>query len=67
MTERFIAGAIGFVGGGIASLILLGLLVSVFDLNFHSVWQGAVVGAFICCIVGFCFPKLGTILIEFVG
>jgi hypothetical protein len=67
VSERLIAGAVGFVGGGIASLILLGLVVSVFDLNFQSVWQGAVVGAFICCMVGFCFPKLGSILIEFVG
>jgi hypothetical protein len=66
VTERLVASAAAFVGGGVVSLILLGLVVSVFDLNFQSVWHGAIAGAVICCIVGFCFPKLGSILIEFV-
>jgi hypothetical protein len=30
MTERFVAGVVGFIGGGLASLIVLGLAVSLF-------------------------------------
>ena len=67
LTQRLVAAVAGFVSGGVASLILLGFVVSVFDFNFQSVWQGALVGPIACSFVGFCFPKLRVTLLEFVG
>jgi hypothetical protein len=34
MGKRLIAAALGFVGGGLLSMILLALIVSIFDLAF---------------------------------
>ena len=66
MAERLIATTIGFIGGGMLSMILLALLVSIFDMDFQSVWQGTLAGAVICSLIGFCFPKIGVKLIELV-
>jgi hypothetical protein len=66
MAKRLIAAAVGFIGGGVLSMIFLGLLVSIFDMNFQSVWQGTLAGAVIWSVIGFCFPKLGVKLIELV-
>jgi hypothetical protein len=65
--KRLIAAAVGFIGGGLLSMILFALVVSIFDMDFQSVMPAALAVAVICGIVGFCFPKLGSILIEFVG
>ena len=67
VTERLIAAIVGFVGGGFASLVVPGLIVTVFELDFQNVWQGALVGGLVCCVLGFCFPRLGSLLAEFVG
>jgi hypothetical protein len=67
MTKRLIAAALGFIGGAVLSLIFFGLLVSIFDMSFQSVMPAALVVAFICGIVGFCFPGLGARLFTFVG
>jgi hypothetical protein len=67
MSKRLIAAAVGFIGGGVLSMLFFGLIVSVFNMGFQSVMTGALVVAVICGIGGFCFPKLGSILIEFVG
>ena len=60
MVKRLIAAALGFIGGGVVSMILFAFLVSVFDLGYQSVMPGALTVAAICAIVGFCFPGLGA-------
>jgi hypothetical protein len=67
MTKRLIGAAVGFIGGGLLSMIFFALVVSIFDIGFQSVMPAALVVGVICAIVGFCFPKLGSILSEFVG
>lgn len=64
---RLIAAAASFIGGGILNFIMLGLLVSALDLSFTTIWQGALIGAFVWGVIGFFSPKLGMKLIEFVG
>jgi hypothetical protein len=59
ITKRLSGAAVGFTGGGILSMILFALAVSVFDMGFQSVMPGALAVAVICAIVGFCFPGLG--------
>ena len=66
MAKRLIAATVGFIGGGILSMILLALIVSLFDMDFQSVWQGTLGGAVFCSLIGFCFPKVGVKLIELV-
>jgi hypothetical protein len=60
MVKRLIAAVAGFIGGGVLSMLFLGLLVSVFDIAVHSVMPAALVIAFICSVIGFCFPGLGA-------
>jgi hypothetical protein len=67
MTKRLSAAAVGFIGGGVLSMILFALIVSVFEMGFRSVMPGALAVGVICAMVGFCFPRLGLILSEFVG
>jgi hypothetical protein len=67
MTKRLTAAAVGFIGGGLLSMILFALIVSVFEMGFPSVMPGALAVGVICAVVGFCFPKLGSTLGEFVG
>jgi hypothetical protein len=67
ITKRLTGAAVGFIGGGVLSMILLALIVSVFEMGFHSIMPGALAVGGICAIVGFCSPKLGSILSEFVG
>jgi hypothetical protein len=59
MSKRLTAAAVGFIGGGILSMIFFALAVSIFDMGFQSVMPGALAVAVICAIVGFCFPGLG--------
>jgi hypothetical protein len=59
MTKRLSGAAVGFIGGGLLSMILFALVVSIFDMGFQSVMSGALAVAVICGIVGFCFPRLG--------
>jgi hypothetical protein len=66
MTKRLTAAAAGFIGGGLLSMILFAFVVSIFDLGFQTVMPGALLVAVICGIAGFCFPKIGAILPEFV-
>ncbi len=65
--NKFIGAAVGFFGGGIASLITVGLIVSVFEMKYQSVLPGALFGASIGGLAGFFFPILGEKLIEFFG
>ena len=67
MIKRLVGATIGFFGGGIASLIILGLIVSVLDLKFQNLWPGVLFGATIGGLSGFFFPRLGEKLIEFIG
>lgn len=47
MGKRLIAAALGFVGGGLLSMILLALIVSIFHLAFQSMMPAAlIVGLF---------------------
>lgn len=61
---RLTAAAVSFIGGGLLNFIMLGLLVSTLDLNFTTVWQGALIGAFVWGVVGLFIPKLGMKLME---
>jgi hypothetical protein len=67
MAKRLTAAAVGFIGGGVLSMIFFALIVSVFEMGFHSVMPGALAVGVICAVVGFCFPKVGSFLSEFVG
>jgi hypothetical protein len=62
MTKRLIAATVGFIGGGLLSMILFALVVSIFDMGFQSVLPAALAVAVICAIVGFCFPGVGVSL-----
>jgi hypothetical protein len=67
VTKRLVAAAVSFLGGGIASMIVLGLTISIFDLNYQSVWPGTVIGASVAGLSGLFFPCLTEVLIEFIG
>jgi hypothetical protein len=62
--NKFVGAAVGFFGGGITSLITVGLIVSVFELKYQSVLPSALFGVSIGGFAGFCFPRLGEKLIE---
>jgi hypothetical protein len=66
MAKRFIAAALGFIGGGLLSMILLALFASIFDLAFQSVMPAALILGSILGVVGFCFPGLGASLFALV-
>jgi hypothetical protein len=57
MTKRLIAAAVGFIGGGLLSMILFALVVSIFDMGFHSVMPVALAVATICGVVGSAFQN----------
>lgn len=63
---RLIAAMIGFVGGGVASIIIWGLIISTFSLNYESIWPGVLIGAFFSAIMTLFFPRLVVILAEFI-
>lgn len=65
--KKIVGAAVGFLGGGIASLITVGLIVSVFELKYQSVLPGALFGASIGGLTGFFFPRLGEKSIDFFG
>jgi len=48
-------------------MIILGLAVSIFDLNYQSGWPGTVIGASIAGLTGLFFPRLTEVLGEFIG
>jgi len=62
LLRRFGAAATGFIGGGLLTMILLALVISIFKLAFQSVLPAALIVGSICGVVGFCFPGLGTSL-----
>jgi len=59
ITKRLSGAAVGFIGGGVLSMIFFALAVSIFEMGFQSVMPAALAVAVICAIVGFCFPMLG--------
>ena len=67
MKNRIISMLIGFIGGGIATFLVLGLVVSMIDTNIHSILPGTLAGACLIGILGFCFPKFGEFFVEFMG
>jgi len=67
MIKRFVGAIIGFIGGGISSLIILGLIVSVLEIRFQNLLPGALLGAAIGGLTGFFFTRLGEKFIEFIG
>lgn len=68
MIKRFVGATIGFIGGGIASLIILGLIVSCMEATtFQNLLPGALIGASIGGLTGFFFPRVGEKFIEFIG
>lgn len=62
--ETFVGAAVGFLGGGIASLITVGLIAPVFEMKYQSVLPGALLGASIGGLTGFFCPRLGEKLID---
>jgi hypothetical protein len=62
LLRRFGAATTGFIGGGLLTMILLALVVSIFKLAFQSVMPAALIVGSICGVVGFCFPGLGASL-----
>jgi hypothetical protein len=65
--ERLVVAIIGFVGGGLASMIILGLIVSTFGLNYETIWPGVAIGAVLSALLTFFFPRLAEILADFIG
>lgn len=45
--NKFVGAVVGFLGGGIASLITVGLIMSVFEMKYQSVLPAVLFGAFI--------------------
>ena len=66
MAKRFIAAALGFIGGGLLSMIVLAFFASIFDLAFQSVMPAVLILGSIFGVVGFCFPGLGASLFALV-
>ncbi len=66
MAKRLLAALAGIIGGGVLSMLLFALFVSIFDIGVQSVMPGALGVAFICGVIGFCFPGLGVRLFWFV-
>ena len=66
LAKRFGAAAAGFIGGGLLTMILLALMVSIFELAFQSVMPAALIVGSICGVVGFCFPGIGASLFAMV-
>jgi len=65
--NRLVGAIIGFIGCGIASLIILGLIVSCLDIRIQNLLPGSLIGASIGGMTGFFFPRLGEKFIEFMG
>ena len=65
--ERLVVAMIGFVGGGLASMIILGLIDSTFSLNYETIWPGVAIGAVLSALMTFFFPRLAGILADFIG
>ena len=65
--ERLLLAVVGFVGGGLASMIILWLIVSTFSLNYETIWPGVAIGAVLSALITFFFPRLGGILTDFIG
>ncbi len=64
--EKIYRCGMGFIGGGLLSMILLALFASIFDLAFQSVMRAALILGSIFGVVGFCFPGLGASLFALV-
>ena len=62
MAKRCIAAALGFIGGGLLSMILVALFASIFDLAFQSVMPAALIVGSILGVVSFCFAGSGASL-----
>lgn len=65
--ERLVVAIIAFVAGGLASMIILGLIVSTFSLNYETIWPGVAIGAALSALMTFFFPRLVVILADFIG
>ena len=65
--DRLLLATISFVGGGLASMIVLGLIVSTFSLNYETIWPGVAIGAVLSALMTFFFPRLAGILADFIG
>ena len=57
----------GAIGGGILVTIVAGLVFSMIDLDFRSVWPASALGALFGALLGIQFPKVAEALIEFIG
>ena len=62
---RFVVAVIAFIAGGLASMIIWGLIISTFSLNYESIWPGVLIGAFFSAIMTLLFPRLVVILAQF--
>ena len=60
MAKRLLTALAGFIGGGVLSILIFALFVSIFDIDVQSVVPGALAVAFFCGVIGFCFPGLGV-------
>ena len=67
LKTRWVAAMIGFVGGGVASIVILGMMISTFMLHFETIWPGVLIGAIVSAVLAFLFPTLAGVLTEFVG
>jgi len=65
--KRLLLATIGFVDSGLASIIILGLIVSTFSLNYETIWPGVAIGAVLSALITLFFPRLGEILAYFIG
>jgi uncharacterized membrane protein len=67
MAQRFIVAAASFFVVGLVMLILFGLVVSMFGLNFQTVMPGAIVAGLMAGVVGFCYPQFAMKVIDFLN
>jgi hypothetical protein len=64
MAKRFMIAVVSFFVVGFVMLILFGLVVSLFGLNFQSVMSGAIVAGVIAAVVGFCYPQFAVKVMD---
>ena len=67
LKNRLLSMLIGFVSGGVATFLVLGLAVSVIDTNIQSILPGTLAGACLIGVLGYFYPRFGEVFIEFMG
>jgi hypothetical protein len=63
---RFAGAIMGLFGGALFGVLILvsGIVLTGSYFGLGNVWPGALTGAFVGFVIGFCFPKAGMTLLR---